>query len=441
MLLRFAVSNYGSIYERQELSMVASSLRDNTDSLISWPSTSNQSVHSSLLPVAVILGPNASGKSQFVDAIMFLRSLVLYSQSRGDFETTIPRNPFRLAPGSSKEPSVFVIEFLVKGVHHEYGCALLDKRVDAEWLYRFPSRRKQMLFERNDSDFRFGRSLRGPNKRIADLIRPNSLFLSAAGQNNHEELKPVLRFFTAMAGVRSLSPPPSLVTTTLHALDKVDERILHFLKQIDTGIIDYQQKTRTKSKEELDFERRLLAVAASHFNIDPAAQSRLEEDEDIYIELVHAGKDNYHAVFDIDEESAGTTRLLFILPRLFEALDTGAAFILDELDVSIHTFVCELILDLFSSPDTNPNRAQLITTTHNTELLQSETLRRDQFWLADKDPEGATHLFSLAEYRLRKDDNRKRGYLEGRFGAIPYARRVKDLGPIEIYDNHYEQIQ
>ena len=111
------------------------------------------------------------------------------------------------------------------------------------------------------------------------------------------------------------------------------------------------------------------------------------------------------------------------------------------MDVSIHTFVCELILALFSSPDTNPNRAQLITATHNTELLQSETLRRDQFWLADKDPGGATHLSSLAEYRIRKDDNRKRGYLEGRFGAIPYARRVEDLGSIVIHDNHYEKTQ
>lgn len=421
--------------------MVASSLRDNTGSLMPWPSTSKHPVHSSLLPVAVILGPNASGKSQFVDAILFLRSVVLYSQSRGDFETAIQRNPFCLAPGSTGEPTVFVIEFLVQGVHHEYGCALLDKHVDAEWLYRFPSRRRQLLFERNYMDFRFGRSLRGPNKRIADFTRPNSLFLSAAVQNNHAELKPVVRFFAAMKGIRSLAPSPSLITSTPYNVDKVDERILHFLQQIDTGIVDYHQWTRTKSKEELDLERRLLALAPSHFNIDPAAPSRPKDEEDTYIELIHAGKDNHPAAIAIDEESAGTTRLLFILPRLFETLDTGALLVLDELDVSIHTFVCELILDLFSSPQTNPNRAQLITTTHNTELLQCATLRRDQFWLMDKDPEGATHIFSLAEYHLRKDDNRQKGYLEGRFRGNPFARRAEDLGPVVIQDRHYEKTQ
>lgn len=390
MLLRFAVSNYGSIHERQELSMVASSLKDNTDSLIPWSRTSHRPVQSFLLPAAVILGPNASGKSLFVDAILFLRSLVLYSHSHGNFATSIPRNPFRLAPGSSREPSIFVIEFLVKGVHHEYGCVLQDKQVDAEWLYRFPSGRRQILFERTGLDFHFGRSLRGPNKRIALFTRPNSLFLSTAGQNNHEELKPVLRFFMAMDGVRSLAPAPTLIASALHDLDKVDARILQFLRQIDTGIIGFSRETRTKSKEELDFERRLWAVAASHFNIDVVAQTRQENDEDISLELTHAGKDNHHAVFAIEEESAGTVRLLLILPLLFAALDTGAVLVLDELDVSLHTLVCELILDLFSSPQTNPNRAQLITTTHNTELLQSPTLRRDQFWLTDKDPEGAT---------------------------------------------------
>ena len=429
MLLRFSVANYGSFNERQELSLVASSLKDDEAGLIPWPNASERANLPKLLPTAVIFGPNAGGKSKFVDAVMLLRFLVLYSQSRGDIETSIPRNPFRLASGNQQEPTAFVMEFLVEGVLHEYGCELSESNVKAEWLYRYPARRRQMLFERDGMAFEFGRSLRGYNKRIAAFTRPNSLFLSAAGQNNHPQLSSVVQFFADIKGTNILSP--RMVSPEEISAFTFDDRVITFLRQIDTGIENVRRQIRRVPEEELEFKQKFRSLLHSDSDRDPSLYSGFASEAEEYIVLEHAGEEGYRVAFDIDEESAGTRRLLFMLPQLLHSLDTGSLFILDELDVSIHTLVCELILDLFQSTKTNLHGAQLITTTHNTELLQSEILRRDQIWFVEKNAEGATQLFSLAEFSIRKDDNRQKGYLEGRFGAIPFARRTADLGPFD----------
>ncbi len=431
MLLRFSVTNYGSFNERQELSLVASSLRDDETGLIPWPHASEHANLPQLLPSAVIFGPNAAGKSKFVNAVMFLRSQVLYSQNRGDIEVPIPRDPFRLAPDNQQEPSVFVVEFLVEGVLHEYGCELTEADVKAEWLYRFPAQRRQILFEREGTDFKFGRSLKGYNKRIAAFTRPNSLFLSAAGQNNHPQLSAVVQFFAAIGGTNSLSPSAARVSSALASPENIDNRVLGFLRQIDTGIVNIRSQVRRVPEEQPERMQKLRSFMASLSDREQSSYSDLASEEEEHLVLEHAGEDGFRAAFDINEESAGTRRLLFMLPPLLHSLDTGSLFILDELDVSIHTLVCELVLDLFRSAETNPEGAQLIATTHNTELLKSELLRRDQIWFAEKNTEGATQLFSLAEFSTRKDDNRKKGYLEGRFGAIPFARRTTDLGAFD----------
>ena len=130
---------------------------------------------------------------------------------------------------------------------------------------------------------------------------------------------------------------------------------------------------------------------------------------------------------DMADESEGTRRLLRLLIPMFRALDTGAVMVVDELDASLHTHACEMLIELFSSPKTNPKGAQLIATTHDTNLLRSRHLRRDQIWLTEKDTEGATHLYPLTDFRTREGDNLERGYLQGRFGAIPFSGRIADI--------------
>ena len=130
----------------------------------------------------------------------------------------------------------------------------------------------------------------------------------------------------------------------------------------------------------------------------------------------------------MERESAGTRRLLIVLDLAFRALDEGAPLFIDELNASLHTQAAEVVLNLFCSRETNPKGAQLIATTHDTNLLASSALRRDEVWFTEKDTEGATHLYPLTDIRTRKGDNIEKGYLQGRYGAVPFDDPISALG-------------
>ncbi len=175
----------------------------------------------------------------------------------------------------------------------------------------------------------------------------------------------------------------------------------------------------SKEAQEL---RREIASAIRKVSKEP-----FEFGPEFAIELAHRGSEGEAIYFDLDHESAGTRRLLILLGSVFHALDDGVPLVVDELDASLHTRACEAVLSLFSSPATNPNGAQMIATTHDTNLLRSPLLRRDQIWFTEKDGEGATHLYPLTDIRTRKGDNIEKGYLQGRYGAIPFSGPIADI--------------
>ena len=424
MLLRFAATNHGSIKERQEISFVASSLKDEAQGLI--PVSGIRDVQA-ILPVALIYGANASGKSQFIDAMVFLCRWILHSQDRRLPEEAFQWNPFALDAAYKVKPSVFEVDFLVAGIHHEYGCALLDGTVEEEWLYRFPSQRKQILFERDGMQYRFGRGLKGKKGIVKEITRSNSLFLSAAYRHDYDELKPVIRFFSSISSTTRLSIPDRSLQ---RKSEKMDERILRVLRQIDTGIIGYRLKTLEESEDKSEFMQKLQILFAEELNIKIEELASMQE-QLFEFEFAHAGREDHPVYLNFAKESAGTRRLVAILDEAFYSLDKGAVYILDELDVSVHTRVCELLLDLYNSPQTNPKGAQLLTATHNTHLLTAkDLLRRDQIWFTEKDREGATRLWPLSDFRIPQGFNTNKSYLEGQLGGIPFAGRVADLLPL-----------
>ena len=130
------------------------------------------------------------------------------------------------------------------------------------------------------------------------------------------------------------------------------------------------------------------------------------------------------AYLELGMESAGTLRLLMVLSLVYRALDDGTPVVIDELDASLHTLASEAVVQLFCSKETNPKGAQLIATTHDTNLLASQMLRRDQVWFTEKDAYGATLLFPLTEIRTRSGDNFEKGYLQGRYGAVPLTDTI-----------------
>jgi predicted ATPase len=421
MLLRFSVANHLSMRDPQELSLSASSLTDVEAGLIDCAAVPSGRV----LPAVVIYGANASGKSNFVAALGYMCSAVLHSHSKGAPGGGVPRTPFALDPTCVEAASIFVADFVVDGVRYHYGFEASDETFDAEWLYAFPNNRRQMLFERKSESFSFGRGLKGRNKVIADLTRPNSLFLSAAAQNDHKQLSRVVRFFRALRIDSRIVVPGEIASLRL-AQEEVDGRVIKFLDKIGTGVIDYRRREREVPDEIQALQRELVSafrrVTKGQVEIRPG-----EDEKDIAIELAHRGHDGKAIFFDLDRESAGTRRLLILLGRVFRVLDEGALLLIDELDASLHTQACEAMLALFSSHTTNPNGAQMVATTHDTNLLRSPLLRRDQIWFTEKDAEGATHLYPLTDIRTRKGDDLEKGYLQGRYGAIPFSGPISDV--------------
>ncbi len=421
MLLRIAVENHLSIAERQELSFAASSLKDRRNGLISCDAVDSGAV----LPAVVIYGANASGKTNLVNAISTMKNLVLWSQTRGEPSGGVPRHEFLLDPSFSEKPSRFEIDFMLNGSRFHYGFETTDEAFEAEWLYEIPQAHRRKLFERKGQDFEFGRWLRGQNHSISRLTRTNSLFLSAAAQNGHVYLSRIYRYFQDMAFSGSISVLGFEASSRVEG-DGLDDRIINFLKSINTGVIGYRKKEIEISEERraihLEFKGVLEKVFGRTTDMLPDMDDKM-----VKFELAHQGKDETVVYLDLDLESAGTRRLLLMLDQIFKALDGGHPIFIDELDASLHTYASEAIMRLFESPKLNIHGAQLIATTHDTNLLKSVMLRRDQIWFAEKNYEGATEIYPLTDIRTRKGDNLELGYLQGRYGAVPDDDPVENL--------------
>ncbi len=421
MLLRFAVENHLSIRERQELSFAASSLKDQADGLIKCDAVGSRSV----VPAVLIYGANASGKTNFVDAASVMKRMVLWSQTKGKPGGGVPRREFLLDSNYSEKPSCFEIDFFHGGVRYHYGFETTSDEFKSEWLYEIPKGHRRKLFERKEQNFDFGRRLKGQNHIIADLTRSNSLFISAAAQNGHALLSRIYSYFEDIAFLRSTSVQGTEASLWVKK-DGLDDRVIDFLKAINTGVIGYQKKETEVSEESRTIRRELNAVfrrvSGGAIEIPPD-----EDDKLVEIELAHRGKGGERVHLDLDLESAGTRRLLIILSQAFKAIDEGLPIFIDELDASLHTYASEAILRLFCSPNVNRKGAQLVATTHDTNLMKLNPLRRDQLWFAEKNIEGATEIYALTDFQTRKGDNLELGYRQGRYGAVPNSDPIDAL--------------
>lgn len=420
MIISFEVENYRSIYERQVVSFVASSLKDCEDGIIETDAISEGRI----LPALLFYGSNAAGKSNLVKAISSMIETILFSQARGLPESKIPtRKPFLLDKAAMDKPTVFEMNFVLDGVRFNYGFSLLEASVAEEWLYSYPHGTPRRLYEREGMEFSFGRSLKGRNAAIADLTRENSLFLSAAAQNRHEFLTPIFNFFDSIQIETSLSMSGSAAERRIKTEHNmvIDAEVIEFLREINTGISGYRTKDQEVSEEARELTRKLnLAVLPVMKEFDENFELPDADDVEKVIELEHQGDSGEKVHFPLNLESAGTLRLLSALPKVLGVLKTGGIIIVDELDLSLHTQAAEKLLRLFCNRENNPKGAQLFATTHDTNLLESDCLRRDQVWFVSKDFGGSTEVYPLTDIQTRASDNIEKGYLQGRFGATPF---------------------
>ena len=408
MLLRFSVANFRSFWREQQLSMIASSLKDDPTGLTEAPALRGEK----LLPLAVIYGANASGKSNLLKALGFMLRTIWGSHKPGGPDTKIERNRFALDPNGDTEPSRFCIEFLSEGVRYEYGFEAFEDRFKSEWLHWWPSGVRSILFKRDRQEFNFGRSLNGRNLSLAKLTRPNSLFFSAAIQNNHPQLTKIDAFFSAFSSSSNVLP----LFHRLHDFTDVGlgPRMVSFLESIATGISSFQiDKRPSESEIALMQTAKNFSMSDEWFDRGEAFLPRLR--------FGHRGSHGDISFIDLKDESDGTQWLADKLGPILRVLDRGGVIAIDEFGANIHTLAAEAILGLFASKETNPKGAQLIVATHDTNLLGSSHIRRDQVWFTEKNAGGATMLTPLTDIRTRKGDEIEKGYLQGRYGAVPFA--------------------
>jgi len=435
MLIRFGVSNHLSVRDYQEVSLVASKLKDVETGLIDLSVEKPDGgavLHSSsrmrLVPVVALYGANASGKSTVLNALDFFVKFVASSHAKGDADDGTPYHPFLLDDESRTHPSHYDIDIALDGVRYHYGYSLDGRRVLSEWLYSYPlgalRQTRSVLLHRdigNEEEFYFGKGLKGENKQISRLTRANSLFLSAAAQNSHDQLTPIYKFFTNKIARRTVQQGNSIqiAKQLITYFSKDEERrisALRFLSAADIGVsgidftsVPYDGKVKAILKD-------LGSLMGRHFE-----QGVPELDmERPMVDLMHVGFEGKSYPIKMDAESAGTISLLQLLGPALMRLSMGGVLVVDELNTTLHPLVTRELIRLFSDPKTNPGRAQLLFSTHDTNILAGRILRRDQIWFTEKDVAGSTHIYSMAEIKVRAGDNLEAGYLAGRFGAIPY---------------------
>lgn len=428
MLIEFSVSNFRSILERQTLSMVASSDTAHRQSNVG--SATDESL--SCLRSAVIYGPNAAGKSNLLRAVHTLQLMVHASAIALQQGQLLPINPFLFSQKSADRPSEFEIIFVANdGVRYHYCCMVSAQRVFKEWLVAYPRGRAQRWFEREyDPEAQTWHWWFGPNfetdaaesKVWKDFTRENALFLSTAVQLNNAQLRPAFEWMTQQLIV--LAPGVEfnpLLSIELLRQSEGQKRLMRFMRAADVGIdrleLEEQEMPSSPAGPVPTDQLRIHFEAGPMLGGKEAPAPR--PPKRLRILSWHKTDAGEEVSLDMDDESDGTRKLFEFTGGWLRALDNGATLLVDELDRSLHPHMTRFLIGLFHSAG-NAKNAQLIFTTHDTSLLDNTLMRRDQVWFVEKDDKQSSQFYPLLAYSPRKDEALERGYLKGRYGAIPF---------------------
>lgn len=397
MLIQFSVENYLSFKDKVVFSMLAGKDKEHKEAV------AEINEKEKYLKSGVIYGANASGKSNLLQALWFMVSYVLTSHEK---QLNLPtgRVPFKFDPNTENLPSSFEVIFIQDQVKYAYGFSATDNEITDEYLYHYPHGRKALVFERTKTkEYRFTTDVELQSS-LKDRNSKNKLYLSTAANWNYDKVIPVFNWFSTcmFLNMNTYGQAYGVNAETLRD-DDYRDRVTAMLRAADFGIHGLRVKEGNVS----------LGGTWS----------------DVYdnIEAIHRviGKNGIAQTYSLNmmEESRGTNTYLNLIGLVHKALETGGLFVADELDTNLHPLLTEQIVALFNSEKDNPNNAQLIFTTHNTNLMDLKILRRDQIWFTEKDENTAvSDLFSLDSYSVRKDAKVEKSYLLGRYGAVPMFR-------------------
>jgi uncharacterized protein len=410
MLIDFRVRNYRSIRNECNFSLVASSdktLRDTNTRDLAGASLP------SLLVSSVVYGANASGKTNLLRGLNLMKAVVLESAS---LQPNQPYNvqPFLLDKNTAGEPTMFEITIVINDVRFQYGFEFTAGKIVAEWLMAYQNFKPQLWFDRridNQSGstvYKFSKSLTGQKKIWEEATRPNALYLSTAVQLNSESLKPIHDWFASYVSVfldGGHIPHHFSTDRLLNVAEQV--KITNFLSSADTAISSVTAQSAKGRSGSI-----VLDLATGNV-------STHTEDGDILVPKFKHTNNDVDVDFDLGDESQGTQKLFALSGVIFDVLERGSLLAIDELDRSLHPHLVRKIVEIFQNPEVNKKGAQLIFTTHDTTLLDTSLLRRDQIWFAEKMSDQSSELVPLSDFSPRKGEAIEKGYLAGRYGGVP----------------------
>jgi hypothetical protein len=311
-----------------------------------------------------------------------------------------------------------------EGNTYDYRISFDSVKILEEILFHYPSGRRALVFSRNGGSFKFGRAVSRGQSQISAMTSPNSSYLAVAAQLNNEICKNVHNWFVNDLVI--LSPMDEGILTEMfikkmNSDDRWKTRALSALQKADFGITDIHGTVETKNIRDVHMPPYLKGMLTALGTVS-ANEMELYMVHDVNVPgLLFEDKR-----FPVQIESNGTMRFLSLIGPIIDALSEGKTLMVDEMGSRLHSSVVEWIVKLFGDPEQNTGKGQLIFNTHNNLLLDLDVLRRDQIYLFDKDAAtGASEMFSLSDFGERKDKPILRGYLDGRYGAIPFISEGK----------------
>ena len=421
MLLQLSVENYLSFKEQAVLSLIPAADKEHLNNITSRGDFKG-------LNTIAIYGANASGKSNLFKAVTVALNMIRNSANT-QVDQLLPVVPFKLDDESKDKPSAFEFQFIADdGKKYIYGFSAFPDRIVEEYLYCYNTNRPTKVFDRTETDsYTFSRTTKKELDPIVRFTTKNRLFISSATLLNAESTRRAYEWLSKG------------IDTYMNVQELEGHAFAYYKADYDNN-----------SKANIEFTKELFKAAdisISDISYNYHKFSELAPDvpnikinnEPVFSEdtVMHEVKTE-HIVTDengdmkkyslsLAEESLGTTMLFFYGPFIKETLDKGKVLFIDEIDKSLHPFIVSYLISLFSS--SRNKGAQLIVTTHDTSQLSLERFRRDQIYFTEKNPKtGASDLYSLDDFEkpVRKDENIRKKYLQGRYGAIPYVH-AEDL--------------
>jgi AAA15 family ATPase/GTPase len=451
MLLSFSVENFRSFRAEETLNLLASSRLSTTPGSPHCHEVAGTGEH--VLRVASLYGANGAGKSNLVRAIRLLERLVLHGTPPGK---PISYTPFVLDGESPTKPSSLELQFVEKGEVFRYGICYDAERIHEEWLAVYRGKKEHNVFTRlSEEDGTTtvglgppagGASFPRKIKALAEVgARPNQLFLTevvnlddpgAQGPRFHR----VVDWFNSTLQVIQPDAQFRRLAETIATDDKFAAFAGRFLREASTGIASLDVQTSEVSRSELfKSHPKALEGLFDDLSHDGSVFIRGPHGEEMFVDesrknvvivrnigALHDSTTGNAVKLPLGEESDGSRRLLHLLPALYRIATESRVFVIDELERSMHPMLARKFIEFFlkAVPATG---SQLIFTTHESTLLDLDLMRRDGIWFAEKDQKGATHLYSLADFKVRNDLRVEKGYLAGRFGAIPFLGGIDHL--------------